>query len=90
MLWEFTTHEQLVAAGWTWRGEGYCREPKCGARILWYTNPDRHRIPIDPGTYQLHFIGCRGRAAAREANKNVIEFPSGGHRQRHIDFDDAP
>ena len=84
MAWEYLTHEQLVAAGYVWRGESAC--VKCHARILWYTNPDRHLVPVDPRTYVLHFISCVKReGAVRPAN--VIEFAERKNRQAKIDFE---
>lgn len=55
-----------------WRREGPCG--KCGAVVLWYTNPDRHFVPVNPGTYLLHFISCPALKEKKAAPPNVIEF----------------
>jgi hypothetical protein len=88
MSWGFTSHDQLVAAGYTWRGYGNCR--KCGRRILWYKNPDKILVPVDERTFMLHFANCpektpqQAERAAVDAGK-VIPFAT--RRQRQIRFD---
>jgi hypothetical protein len=68
MAWGFSTHEQLTAAGYTWRRGDRC--VKCSRRILWYTNPSHNFVPVDPGTYTLHFATCKPPAPPA----NVIPF----------------
>lgn len=79
--WTYTSHEMLQAEGYVWRGYGTCRE--CFRRVLWYTNVDRKLVPIDPGTFMLHFATCpkvspfkaseRAREAAEKSGK-LINF----------------
>jgi hypothetical protein len=69
MSWEFTSHDQLTAAGYIWRGFGICQH--CMKQILWYTNLDRKRIPVDPKTYTLHFITCAKKKATPDPKKVV-------------------
>jgi hypothetical protein len=81
MPWTFSSHEQLQAEGYVWRGYGVCRT--CWRRVLWYTNVDRNLVPVDPGTYMIHFATCpkitptqAAAAALREAEASgkVINF----------------
>jgi hypothetical protein len=82
-MWIYKTHEELQEAGYTWRSYGFCE--KCRSRILWYTNVDRHFVPIDPVTYQLHFIACEERTKKNTPDPSkVIDF--GKKRQRTIGF----
>ena len=89
MPWAFTSHEQLQAAGYTWQGLGACSQ--CMQKILWYRNVDRRLVPVDPGTYLIHFASCEGRKAARIAQSKVIDIGKRRSETRSFNFDaDVP
>lgn len=82
MTWTYSSHASLQEAGYTWRSSGICE--LCWQRILWYTNVDRKLVPINPGTYMIHFATCEKRQH-RHADpdpKKVINF--GARRQRQF------
>ena len=71
MTWDFTSHEQLVEAGYVWRRNGRCED--CGRAVYWYTNVNRRFVPVDPKTYALHFVTCpKGQAAQRDSDAEFL------------------
>ena len=85
MAWEYTSHEQLQAAGFTWRRDGECG--KCSRRVFWYTNPDRHFVPVDPITFMLHFATCQSKPKPVDRSK-VIDFAKRRRETKLFDFGD--
>ena len=85
MEWGFNSHEQLQQAGYTWRRHGFCG--KCSRPVLWYTNPDRHFVPVDPGTFLIHFASCAAKPKPIDRSK-LIDFGKRRRETRLFDFGD--
>jgi hypothetical protein len=57
--WNFSSHLELEAASYRFRGQGQCRGALCMREILWYETPKSKKlIPIDPGTFAPHHSTC--------------------------------
>jgi len=72
--WEFKSHEQLVQAGYIWKGYGACRESGCRRAILFYRNPNGKLVPVDPETFELHFATCEKRVRAKREKEADEKF----------------
>lgn len=64
-------HDALVAAGYTFRGEGVCKTPECGAKILWYRAPSGQVMPIDYITLTPHWKSCAGAVSHRKKKEKA-------------------
>jgi hypothetical protein len=67
-------HEDLIAAGYLYRGQGTCRA--CQAVVLWYRNSKTSKMmPVDYLTREPHWSICpgakdfRSKKQKREAEK---------------------
>lgn len=54
--WPFTSHSQLVAAGWSFKNCSQCKY--CLAEIEWWKSPSRGFLPLDPATFRPHGESC--------------------------------
>lgn len=59
-------HDALVAAGYSYKGEGVCKTVECGAKILWYRAPSGQIMPIDSITQTPHWLSCAGANSHRK------------------------
>jgi hypothetical protein len=66
-------HKALVQEGYEFLFTGICREPECGATILWYRTPRRKRMPIDAERKIPHFVCCKAMERERENRRRVAE-----------------
>lgn len=61
MSWNFSTTEELEAAGYRFLNESRCSGPTCGATISWWETPNGKRMPLDPDTLGPHWGSCPDR-----------------------------
>ena len=61
-------HDDLTARGFTWTGQGRCRE--CRRPILWYRTFNNKHAPFDQGTYAPHHSTC---GKARTGNPKLSD-----------------
>lgn len=74
MAWAFSSHEQLVHAGYRFRTCVDCR--RCGQAVAIYSNPDGRAIAVDRVTFQPHYRKCPAlRKKSAPATGNLFEEP---------------
>lgn len=67
--WPHRTAEQMIAAGYTYHGEGYCRGMECNREIQWWRTPNGSLLCIDKEHCEPHWAWCRNIADFRRRHK---------------------
>ncbi len=58
MAWNYSSREELEAAGYRFVNTSRCYGQDCGAEIDWYETPKGRKMPLDPDTLEPHFGSC--------------------------------
>lgn len=85
MSWKYNSHQALQEAGYVWRSSGVCE--KCYQRILWYTNVDRNLVPVNPGTFMIHFATCKPFTKEAAQPGKIVAIDAVRHKTREFIFD---